>query len=34
MKNYLAEGKDDTLYAKTGESFIENVGYYPETNIV
>lgn len=34
MKNYLVEEKDNTLYAKTGGSFIENVGCYPETNIV
>lgn len=30
MKNYLVEEKDNTLCAKTGVSFIENVGCYPE----
>lgn len=32
MKNYIVEEKDNTL-SKTGESFIVNVGCYPETNI-
>lgn len=34
MKNCLVEEKDNTLSAKPGESFIEYVGCYPETNIV
>lgn len=33
MKNRLIEEKDNTLSTKTGESFIDNVGCYPETNI-
>lgn len=33
MKNSLVEAKDNTLSAKTGKSFIENVGCYPEANI-